>query len=123
VSLFSLIDVDFRFFLTQDRVYIQGSLKTYKLRPQSIIAAKYWFTARVGISNSSSFEPDVVCSVSVIPLQHRSCSLHTFCQDGPPQRIDCLAPRWEITLSVRYCIGNRTKVSQPFDYQPVASTN
>jgi len=44
---------------------------------------------------------------------------------GPPQRVDCLAPKWETGLSVfpkdtvmRYRIGSRTKVLQPFDYQP-----
>jgi len=38
----------------------------------------------------TSFKPDIVCSVSVIPLQHRSC-LHVFHQAGPPQLVDCLA--------------------------------
>jgi len=41
---------------------------------------------------SSSFEPDVLCSVSVIPLQYRTCCLHVFRQAGPSQRVDCLAP-------------------------------
>jgi len=45
------------------------------------------------MTTTTSFEPDVVlCSVSVIPL-------HVFRQPGPPQRVDCLAPRWETVLS------------------------
>jgi len=53
--------------------------------------------------------------------------LHVFRQAVPPQRVDCLAPRWETALSVfpkdtatRYRIGSRIKVSQPFDYLPGA---
>jgi len=53
--------------------------------------------------------------------------LHVFRQAKQPQRVDCLAPRWEIALSVfpkntmtRYRIGSRTKVSQPFNYYPGA---
>jgi len=49
--------------------------------------------------------------------------LHVFRQAGPPQWVDCLAPKWETVLSVfpkdtvmRYRIGSRTKVLQPFDY-------
>jgi len=43
---------------------------------------------------SSSFEPDVF-SMSVIQLQHRSCSVYmsVFRQAGPPQRVDCLASK------------------------------
>jgi len=48
--------------------------------------------------------------------------LHAFRQAELPQRINCLAPRWEIALSIisknaatRYRIRSRTKVSQPFD--------
>jgi len=26
--------------------------------------------------------------------------LHVFRQTGPPQRVDCLAPKWEIVLNV-----------------------
>jgi len=59
----------------------------------------------------------------VTPTQKLLC-LHVFRQAGPSQRVDCLAPKWEIALSVflknvatRYLIGSRTKVSQPF--QPV----
>jgi len=47
--------------------------------------------------------------------------LNVFCQAGTPQRVDCLASRWEIALSVfpkdvttHYRIGSRTKVSQSF---------
>jgi len=58
-------------------------------------------------------------------------------QNGSPPRVDCLAPRRKIAISVfpkdtatRYRIGSRTKVSQPFDYShgalptehPAAST-
>jgi len=50
--------------------------------------------------------------------------LQVFRQAGPPQRIDCLASRWETALSVfpkdtatHYHIGDRSKVSQPFDYK------
>jgi len=46
---------------------------------------------KVPVIDFSSFEPDVVCSVFVIPLQHKSYSvLHVFRQIGPPQRVDCL---------------------------------
>jgi len=57
---------------------------------------------RVCISNTTtSFEPNVVlCSVSVISLQHRSCSVCWSRQARPPQRVDCLAPRWKTALSV-----------------------
>jgi len=51
----------------------------------------------------------------------RCLSYHS--EKGPPQRIDCLAPRWEKALSLfpkdtatNHLIGNQTKVSQPFDY-------
>jgi len=52
--------------------------------------------------------------------------LHDFRQAGPPQRVDCLALRWETALSVfpkeaatRYCIEPgfatfRTKSNQGF---------
>jgi len=40
-------------------------------------------------SSFQLFEPDVVCSVSVI---------HVFRRAGPPQQVDCLAPRWKIAL-------------------------
>jgi len=51
---------------------------------------------------SSSLEPDVVlCTVSVIPLPtNKLFCLHVFRQDGPPQRADYLASRWEIPLNV-----------------------
>jgi len=73
------------------------------------------------LNSSSSFEPDVVlCSVSVIPLQHRRLfCLHVFRQAGPPQQVDCLGPRWEIALSIfpkktttHFRIGSRTNGSQ-----------
>jgi len=72
----------------------------------------------------TSFEPHVVlCSVSVKPLQRQKLfCLYVFRQAGPPQRVNCLAPRWKTALSVflkntatRYRIGSRTKVSQTFD--------
>jgi len=54
------------------------------------------------------------------PTQKLLC-LHVFRQAGPPQRVDCLAPKWEIALSVFpkdtatcYRIGSRTKVAQPW---------
>jgi len=53
--------------------------------------------------------------------------LYVFRQVGPPQRVDCLVPRWEKALSVfskdtvtRYRIRSQTKVQQPFDYWPGA---
>jgi len=56
------------------------------------------------------------------PTQNLFC-LQVFCQARPPQRVDCLAPRWEIALNVfpkdtatHYRIGNQTKVTQPFDH-------
>jgi len=52
------------------------------------------------LNNKASFEPDVMLYVSVIPLQHRSLFyLHVFRQYRLLQRIVCLAPRYEITLS------------------------
>jgi len=60
----------------------------------------------------------------VIPLQLK---LFLFARFSPPRRVECLAPRREIALSVFakntatcYRIGSRTKVSQPFDYHPGA---
>jgi len=69
-------------------------------------------------NNTTSLKPDVVvCSVSVIPLHTQKLfSLHIFRLARPPQRVDCLTPRWETALSVfpkhtamRYCIESRTK--------------
>jgi len=41
----------------------------------------------LGVRSSSLFESDVVCPVSVVPLQHRSCSVwKSFDRLGPPQR-------------------------------------
>jgi len=64
----------------------------------------------------------MLCICHTIPTQKLFC-LHVFRQDGPPQRVDCLAPKWETALSVfpndtatRYRIGSRSKVSQPLDY-------
>jgi len=52
-------------------------------------------------SSTSSLEPDVLCSVSAIPLQHiKLFCLHVFRQSGTQQRVDCLDPRWELALSV-----------------------
>jgi len=51
---------------------------------------------------TTSFELDVLqCSVSyhTTPTQKLFC-LHVFRQAGP-QRVDCLAPRWETALSVQ----------------------
>jgi len=39
------------------------------------------------------YEPS--CSVSVVPVQHRTV-LFVLYQAEPTQRVDCLAPRWEI---------------------------
>jgi len=70
-----------------------------------------------------SFEPDVVpCSVSVIPLQHRNCSVfmsfirlghHKGRLRGPEaeDNIKCFPKN----TATRYRIGSLTKVSQPFD--------
>jgi len=59
-------------------------------------------------------------------LTQKLFSLHVFRQDGPQQRIDCLALRWEITLSIftkdtttRYHIESRNKVSY---FQPRVET-
>jgi len=68
------------------------------------------------LMSSSSFGPDVVCSVSVIPLQHKSSSVcMSFVRLGPTTG-RLLRPRWEIALSVflkdtgtRYRIGSRNK--------------
>jgi len=56
--------------------------------------------------------------------------LHVFHQVGPPQRADCLVPRWETALSVFFkdtviscCIWNRTKASQPFDCKSCLMAN
>jgi len=39
---------------------------------------------------------EMLCSVChITPTQNGSCS-HVFCQTGPPQRVNCLAPRWEM---------------------------
>jgi len=47
----------------------------------------------------ASFEPDVVlCFVSIIPLNTEAVLFAVFRQAGPPQRIDCLTPRWETVL-------------------------
>jgi len=67
-----------------------------------------------------------LCSVSVIPLPTlKLFCLHDFRQAGLSQRVDCLASRWEVALSVflkdtamRYRIGSRTKVLQLFDCLP-----
>jgi len=53
-----------------------------------------------GQDKSSLFQPDVVGFVSVIPLPQKLFCLHVFRQAGPPQRVDCLAPRWETALCV-----------------------
>jgi len=64
----------------------------------------------------------MLCACHTTPTQKLLC-LHAFCQAGPPQRVDYLAPKWKTALSVfpkdtatRYRIGSRTKVSQPFDF-------
>jgi len=68
------------------------------------------------LSSSSSFELNVVltmlCVCHTTQTQKLLC-LYVFRQVGPPQRTDCLAPKWETALSVflkdtatRYCIGS-----------------
>jgi len=59
----------------------------------------------------------MLCVCHTTPTQKLLC-LHVFRQAGPPQRVDCLAPKWETALSIfpkgtatRYRIGSRTKVS------------
>jgi len=61
----------------------------------------------------------MLCVFHITPTQKLLC-LHVLRQAGPPQRVDCLAPRWETALNVfpedtatRYRIRSRTKVSQP----------
>jgi len=56
----------------------------------------------------------MLCICHTTPTQKLFC-LHVFRQIGPPQRVDCLAPKWETALSVftkdtatRYRIGSRT---------------
>jgi len=91
--------------------------------------SSYWLSAHFLcpflLGSSSSFELDVVlCSVSVIPLQHRSCSIcMSFRQAGPPKRVRLLDSkvgsrinRLSQGTATRYRIGSRTKVLQPFDY-------
>jgi len=59
---------------------------------------------------SSSFEPDVVCSVSVITtptVTDQLFCLHVFRQAGPPPRVDYLALRWEIALIA--CLHDQSK--------------
>jgi len=65
---------------------------------------------------SSSFEPDVVCSVSVATPKKTLFCLYVFRHRHHNIGIDCLALRWEIALSVLpkdiatcYRIENRTK--------------
>jgi len=78
----------------------------------------------VCISSSSSFEPDVVlCSDSVIPLQHRSCSVCRFLTGWATTTGRLLGPKVETAISVfpkeiamRYRIESQTEVLQPFDY-------
>jgi len=41
----------------------------------------------------------MLCACHTIPTQKLLC-LHVFRQAGRPQRVDCLAPKWETTLSV-----------------------
>jgi len=48
--------------------------------------------------SSSSFELDVLL-YSVFVTQ-KLLWLHAFRQAEPPQRVDCLAPKWETALSV-----------------------
>jgi len=82
-----------------------------------------WYTVpRITKTSStfSLFEPDVYAlCLSTTPTQKLFC-LYVFRHAGPPQWVNCLAPRREIALNVfpkdtatRYCIGSRTKVSQP----------
>jgi len=59
----------------------------------------------------------MLCECHTTPTQKLFC-LHVFRQVGPPQRVDCLAPRWETALSVfpkdtstRYRIRSQSKVS------------
>jgi len=61
----------------------------------------------------------MLCVCHITTTQKLFC-LHVFRQagPGPPQRVDCLAPKWETALSVfpkdpatRYRIGSQTKVS------------
>jgi len=33
-------------------------------------------------------------ALTAIPLQHRTVMFAVFYQPRPPQRVDCLAPRW-----------------------------
>jgi len=68
----------------------------------------------------------MLCVCHTTPTQ-KLFYLYVFRQAGPPQRVDCLAQRWELGLSVfpkdtatRYRIVSRTKVLQPFDYYPGA---
>jgi len=70
----------------------------------------------------------MLCVCHATPTQKLFC-MHVFRQAGPPLRVDCLAPKCETALSVfskdtatRYRIGSRTKILQPFDYYPGAST-
>jgi len=48
-------------------------------------------------------------------------------QAEPPQRVNCLAPRWEIVLSVfpkdtatRYLIESKANVSKPFEFSIIS---
>jgi len=48
----------------------------------------------------------MLCVCHTTPTQKLFC-LHVFCQAGPPQRVDCLAPRWEIALIA--CLHDQSK--------------
>jgi len=61
-----------------------------------------------------------LCVCHTTPTQKLFC-LHVFRHAGPPQRVDCLALKWETALSVfpkdtatRYRIWSRTEVSKTF---------
>jgi len=73
--------------------------------------------ASPSFQKSSSFVPDVVCSVFVIPLQHRSCSVFMSTGRLLGRKVGNSIKLFSKDTAMRYTrIGSQIKVSQPFDY-------
>jgi len=61
--------------------------------------ASFWWKRFVRFFFVQARRCIMLCVCHTTPTQklHR---LHVFCQAGPPERVDCLAPKWETALSI-----------------------